>query len=149
MPFIVSDLDEPGWVETFSRVDPSLAPSRCHLLQGQKGLRPNETLDEGVARIDGLLDVAIPGWSSALEWRRRAIVEHETGALDLPGSTWRDRAAIDRGNGVYLVNDMVAAPGLLAEVSVNAAVEAADSVCRPSGPTRLGSIARPHASDSV
>jgi phytoene dehydrogenase-like protein len=130
LPLIISDFDQPGWIETFSRVDASLAPNGCHLLQAQKGLRPNETLDEGVARIELLLDATIPGWKSKVEWRRRATVEHESGAVDLPGMTWRGRPSIDRGDGRWLVNDMVAAPGLLAEVSVNAAIEAARAVAQ-------------------
>lgn len=52
------------------------------------------------------------------------VVEDESGALDLPGTTWRDRPAGDRGDGVFLVGDMVAAPGLLGEVSFNSAVAA-------------------------
>ncbi|HEY6425280.1 MAG TPA: hypothetical protein VIY28_18980 [Pseudonocardiaceae bacterium] len=56
-----------------------------------------------------------------------------TGALDLPGLTWRDRPAIDRGDGVFLAGDMVAAPGLLGEVSVNSAVMAARGALRAAG----------------
>jgi hypothetical protein len=48
-----------------------------------------------------------------------------TGALDSPGKTWRDRPAIDRGNGVFLAGDMVAAPGCLSEIAWGSAVAAA------------------------
>jgi hypothetical protein len=48
-----------------------------------------------------------------------------SGALDPPGATWRDRPAIDRGGGVFVAGDMVAAPGLLSEVAWASAVEAA------------------------
>ena len=48
--------------------------------------------------------------------------------MDLPGTSWRDRPAIDRGDDVYLVGDMVAAPGLLAEVSHTAALTAVASI---------------------
>ena len=123
-PFILSDLDASGWVETFSQVDPSLAPKGEQLVQSQVGLRPGESLDEGVARIEALLDLAFPRWRERETWRRRMAVEDESGALDLPGTTWRDRPAGDRGDGVHLVGDMVAAPGLLGEVSFNSAVEA-------------------------
>ena len=61
---------------------------------------------------------------SAQTWRRRLSVTDETGALDLPGTSWRDRPGVDRGDGVYLVGDMVAAPGLLSEVTLNSALEA-------------------------
>jgi hypothetical protein len=46
------------------------------------------------------------------------------GALDLPGTRWEERPQVDRGDGVFLVDDMVAAPGLLAEVSFNSALAA-------------------------
>jgi hypothetical protein len=51
-------------------------------------------------------------------------MEGRTGALDHPGFSWRDRPAVDRGGGVYLAGDAVAAPGLLSEVSVASALEA-------------------------
>jgi hypothetical protein len=127
-PFVVSDLDEAGWVETFSHADPSLAPPGCQLLQAQKGLRPGETLENGVGRIMGLLDAAVPSWSDSVVWSRRMVVEDETGAVDPVGTTWRDRPGVDRGGDRYVVNDMVAAPGLLSEVSFNAAVTAAERV---------------------
>jgi phytoene dehydrogenase-like protein len=123
-PFILSDLDASGWVAVYSKPDPSLAPRHHQLVQCQAGLRPGETLDEGVARIEQLLDLAYPRWRERETWRRRMAVEDETGALDLPGSTWRDRPASDRGDGVHVVGDMTAAPGLLSEVSFNSAVEA-------------------------
>ncbi len=51
-------------------------------------------------------------------------MDARSGALDPPGSTWRDRPAVDRGDGVYLAGDMVAAPGVLAEVSWASGLEA-------------------------
>ena len=51
-------------------------------------------------------------------------MDGRTGALDLPGTTWRDRPAVDRGEGVYLAGDCVAAPGLLSEVAWASGVEA-------------------------
>ena len=123
-PLLASDFDESGWVETYSLPDPTLAPPGHHLVQTQKGLRPGESLDEGIGRVEALLDATYGGWREQEVWRRRSRVEHSTGALDLPGRTWRDRPPVDRGDGVYLVGDMVAAPGLLAEVSFNSALAA-------------------------
>jgi len=123
-PFVVSDLDEAGWVERFSAPDPSLAPAGHSLLQAQVGLRTDERLDSGVVRIEAVLDLAYPGWREREVWRRRSVVDGKSGALDLPGSTWRDRPGIARGDGVFLVGDMVAAPGMLSEVSFNSALEA-------------------------
>jgi hypothetical protein len=125
-PFIVSDLDASGWIETFSRVDPSLAPAGHHLVQAQAGMLPDEDLDRAVGRIEALLDVGMSGWRSRVVWQRRAHHANATGAVDLPGRTWRDRNAIDRGHGIVLVNDQVAAPGLLSEVSYAAALHGVD-----------------------
>src|SRR5205814_2204237 len=108
-PFIVSDLDASGWVEAYSVADPSLAPAGEHLVQAQAGLRPGELLEEGVARLEELLDTGYAVWRDRETWRRRLSVTDETGALDLPGTSWRDRPGVDRGDGVYLVGDMVAA----------------------------------------
>jgi len=58
-------------------------------------------------------------------WRRTGFAAGRSGALDLPGSTWRDRPAVDRGDGVFLVGDLVAAPGVRAEISINSALHAA------------------------
>jgi phytoene dehydrogenase-like protein len=122
-PFVISDLDAPGWAEAYSVPDPSLAPSGEHLVQAQAGLRPGESLDDGVARLEALLDAGYEDWRERQTWRRRMAVTDESGALDLPGTTWRDRPALTRGEGVYLVGDMVAAPGVLSEVTFNAAIE--------------------------
>lgn len=123
-PFVVSDLDEAGWIERFTAPDPSLAPPGHALLQAQLGLRTGESLESGVARVEAMLDAAYADWREREVWRRRAMVDGKTGALDLPGSTWRERPAIARGDGVFLVGDMVAAPGMLSEVSFNSALEA-------------------------
>jgi hypothetical protein len=42
----------------------------------------------------------------------------------MPGTTWRDRPAIDRSDGTFLCGDQVAAPGCLSEVSFASAIEA-------------------------
>ncbi|NEC49490.1 FAD-dependent oxidoreductase, partial [Actinospica acidiphila] len=57
-------------------------------------------------------------------WRREALADGRTGAVDPPGATWRDRPAVDRGDGVYLAGDRVAAPGVLSEVSFTSALPA-------------------------
>lgn len=130
-PYVLSDLDAPGFCETFTVVDPSLAPSGQHLVQTQTGLRPGEELAAAVARLESLLDAGYDHWRARETWRRRARVHHETGALDRPGTTWRDRPAVDRGDGVWLVNDFAAAPGLLSEVSHRAALAVVDGLGTP------------------
>ncbi|HEX6689325.1 MAG TPA: NAD(P)-binding protein [Solirubrobacterales bacterium] len=123
-PFVVSDLDEAGWIERFSAPDPSLAPAGEELVQAQLPIRPGENIDAAALRLDRLLDVSLPGWRERETWRRRQAMNARTGPLDYPGKSWRDRPAIDRGDGVFLAGDMVAAPGLLSEVSWASAVEA-------------------------
>ncbi|MEY2403203.1 MAG: hypothetical protein QOD38_754, partial [Acidimicrobiaceae bacterium] len=130
-PSIVSDLDEAGWIERFSAQDRSLAPKDHSLLQAQLGARDGENLYDALLRIERLFDETVSGWRARVVWRRRQLVTDASGALDLPGTTWRDRPAIDRGDGVFLAGDMVAAPGLLAEVAWASAVEAASLALRP------------------
>ena len=122
--FAVSDLDSPGWIERFTAQDRTLAPAGEQLIQGQIPLAPDESKADGTARAEQLLDLAFDGWRDRVTWRRESVAAGRTGAVDLPGTSWRDRPAIDRGDGVYLVGDMVAAPGLLAEVSHASALTA-------------------------
>lgn len=123
-PFVVSDLDEAGWVERFSAPDPSLAPEGEELVQAQMPVRPDESTEQAALRLDRLLDVSLPDWRERETWRRRQSMTARTGPLDYPGKSWRDRPVIDRGDNVFLAGDMVAAPGLLSEVSWASAVEA-------------------------
>ncbi|MET7310320.1 NAD(P)-binding protein [Streptomyces sp. NPDC005571] len=123
--FAVSDLDAPGWTERFTAQDRTLAPAGRQLVQGQIPVAPGESKAAGIARAEDLLDLGFPGWRDRVEWRREALAGGRTGAVDRPGTTWRDRPAIDRGNGIYLAGDQVAAPGLLSEVSFNSGMEAA------------------------
>jgi len=123
-PFVVSDIDEAGWIERFSAADPSLAPDGEELVQAQLPVRPGETTEAAALRLDRLLDTGLPEWRERETWRRRQRMTARSGPLDRPGTSWRDRPAIDRGDGVYLAGDMVAAPGLLSEVSWASAVEA-------------------------
>lgn len=122
--FAVSGLDFPAWLERFTAQDRSLAPHGQQLVQGQVPVAPHESKADGTARAERLLDLGFPGWRDRVMWRRDALANGRTGAVDLPGTTWRDRPAIDRGDGVYLAGDQVAAPGVLSEVSFNSAIEA-------------------------
>src|SRR6185437_4390450 len=98
-PFVVSDMDEAGWMER-------------------------------------LMDASLPDWRERVTWRRRQVMDARTGALDPPGSSWQDRPAVDRGDGVFLAGDMVAAPGLLSEVSWASAIEASRLALEAIGTTR-------------
>jgi hypothetical protein len=123
--FVVSDLDAAGWLERYSLPDPSLVPSGESLIQAHLPLREAEDRTDGLVRLEALADQALPGWRERITWRRHGTAQRRTGALDLPGQTWRDRPAVDRGDGVFLAGDMVAAPGLLSEVSFHSGVAAA------------------------
>lgn len=123
--FAVADLDGGSWVERFTAPDPSLAPPGHDLVQGHTGLALEESVEQGVRRLEAVLDGAFPGWRGREVWRRRMEMKGLTGAVDLPGTTWRDRPAIDRGGAVFLAGDGVAAPGLLSEVAFASASRAA------------------------
>jgi phytoene dehydrogenase-like protein len=124
-PFLVSDLDEAGAVERYSAADPSLAPEGEELVQAQMPIRPGEHPDRAGRRLERLLDLSLPDRHERQTWRRRQVMIAQTGAVDPPRTTWRDRPEIDRGDGVFLAGDMVAAPGLLSEVAWASAVDAA------------------------
>jgi phytoene dehydrogenase-like protein len=123
-PWIVSDLESSGWAERYSAQDPSLAPDGEQLVQAQMPIRPDESADEAAQRLERLLDASFEDWRGRVTWRRRQVMDGRSGALDLPGRTWRDRPAVNRGDGVFLCGDQVAAPGCLSEVSFASAIEA-------------------------
>jgi phytoene dehydrogenase-like protein len=124
-PFVVWDLDESGWVERYSANDRTVAPAGHALVQGQIGLKPGESPDDAERRLEALVDLGYRGWRERVTFRRRMVLDGRAGAVDLPGTTWRDRPAIDRGDGVFLAGDMVAAPGLLSDPVVTSALQAA------------------------
>ncbi len=129
-PDIIYDLEDAGFAERFSAHDPALAPRGHELIQAQVGVRPGEPSDHATDRLETLLDTAFDGWRSRTAWSRRQVMDGRHGALDPPGATWRDRPAVDRGDGIFLAGDMVAAPGLLSEVAFNSAIEAGRSAVR-------------------
>jgi hypothetical protein len=124
-PFLVSDLDEGGFSTRVTAVVPSLAPKGESLLQLSIGMRPDEELDHAVGRLEAILDLGYEGWRDRLTWSRRSGVRESTGAIDLPGTTWRDRPPVSYAPGVWLAGDWVAAPGHLAEASCTSAMRAA------------------------
>jgi phytoene dehydrogenase-like protein len=124
-PSVVSDLDEAGWIGRYSATNPSIAPEGEQLIQAQMPIKPSESADAAAVRLERFMDAALCDWRGRETFRRRQVMDGRSGALDLPGSSWQDRPAIDRGEGVYLAGDAVAAPGMLAEVSWASGVEAA------------------------
>lgn len=140
-PFVVVDLQEAGWVERYTAADASLAPDGEELIQAQMPIRPGESADGAGRRLEGLLDASFPQWRERERWRRRQVMEGRTGALDYPGQTWRDRPAIDRGGGVFLAGDMVAAPGCLSEIAWASAVQAGQLALQVAGIPAVGAVA--------
>lgn len=123
-PFVVVDLQESGWVERYTAADPSVAPPGEELIQAAMPIRPGESAASAAGRLEALLDASFAGWRERERWRRRQVMDGRTGALDPPGKTWRDRPAVDQGDGVFLAGDMVAAPGCLSEIAWASAVDA-------------------------
>ncbi|HEY4280864.1 MAG TPA: NAD(P)-binding protein [Conexibacter sp.] len=125
-PFVVWDLDDAGWVERFSAPDPTVAPPGEQLFQAQMPQRPGEAVEQTQARLEALLDHSLrDGWRERVTFRRRMVIAGRSGAADPPGTTWRDRPAVDRGDGRFLAGDAVAARGLLSDPAVTSAREAA------------------------
>lgn len=128
--FVAWDLDAGGFHETYSMQDPAAAPDGETLFQLQMPIRRGEGRAGPARRVEALADLAVPGWRERTTWRRSGSARHRGGALDLPGLTWRDRPAVDRGDGVFLAGDMVAAPGMRGEISVASALRAAGGALR-------------------
>jgi phytoene dehydrogenase-like protein len=122
--FVLSDLDGPGYMERFTVQDPTLAPAGEDLLQAQFPLAPGAPREEALARGETLLDLGLPDWRDRVTYRREALAEGRTGAVDPPGTTWRDRPSVDRGGDVYVAGDQVAAPGVLSAVAFSSALTA-------------------------
>jgi hypothetical protein len=135
-PFVVSDLDDAGWFERYSAADSSLAPDGEELIQAQMPIRPDESPDQACLRLEKLIDLALPDWRERETWRRRTVMDGRSGALDFPGTSWSDRPAVDRGDGVFVAGDMMASPGLLSEVAWGSGVEAARGAVETLAPSR-------------
>ena len=117
-------MDEAGWIGRYSTTDPSIAPDGHELIQAQMPIRPEESVEQTGCACERLLDDSLGTGASRETWRRRQVMDAPLGR---PGPARRDLARpprVDRGDGVFLAGDMVAAPGLLAEVSWASAVEA-------------------------
>jgi phytoene dehydrogenase-like protein len=119
--FRVMDLDDRIYAARYSVADPTLAPPGHELIQIAAACSPRERKTDAERRVHRLLDQTWPGWRAAVRWQRSSVRTHCTGAIDLPGTTWRDRPAISRGNTLAVATDQSAAPGLLAEAGITAA----------------------------
>ncbi|MDR0358810.1 MAG: FAD-dependent oxidoreductase, partial [bacterium] len=135
---LLLDLDAGVYVARYSALDPSLAPAGHDLLQCCAGLRPGERTAGAHRRIQRVLDVAYPDWSDRAVFDRPYLIA-SPGARDPVGSNWRARPAIDRGDGVLLAGDWVAAEGFLAGVCFTSAAAAAECAAKlVTGAARLG-----------
>ncbi len=142
-PWIVSDLDESGWIGRYSssdrhdrpggsRADPDAdadPPRREHRSGGRAPGAADRPVGRGLARAR---DLAPPAGDGRALGRARP-------ARAAPGAT---APPVDRGDGVYLAGDMVAAPGLLAEVSWASGLGGQPAGARRGGAARVRSCGR-------
>lgn len=126
--FRVIDLQDRIYMARYSVVDRSLAPRGADLLQAAAACAPSERLDVAIRRIERLLDMSSPGWRDRISWRRAYLMDGQTGAVDLPGTAWQDRPAVRRSPTLAVATDQSAAPGLLSEVGVSAALSAVEAL---------------------
>ncbi len=122
------DLDNAGFISRYTTKDVSLAPAGGEVIQCTGRRLTEETLDASIDRIRASLEVVYPGLNDGLDWSRRFDGSGRAAPSQAPGTSWRDRPGIDRGEGRFLVGDHVAAPGFLSEVSVVSAVTAIDMI---------------------
>ncbi|HEX6471497.1 MAG TPA: FAD-dependent oxidoreductase [Streptosporangiaceae bacterium] len=132
--FRVIDLDDRIYAARYSLADPGLAPPGHELIQIAAACAPRERKADAERRVRRLLDQSFPGWRAAVRWHRSAMRTNCTGAVDLPGTTWRDRPAVSRGDTLCVATDQSAAPGLLAEVGIAAAQLAVQRLGETRGP---------------
>jgi len=119
--FRLMDLDDRIYAARYSLADPTLAPPGHELIQIAAACSPRERKTDAERRVQRLLDQSWPGWRAAVQWHRSAMRTHCTGAIDLPGTTWRNRPAVSRSKTLTVATDQSAAPGLLAETGITAA----------------------------
>lgn len=117
LPSGLLDVDERLYLARYTAFDRSLAPRSEELVQICCGCRRDERLADTQARIERVLDSIAPAWRGQLRWSRRLLLAGASGAVDLPGHTWRDRPPVTHGDGIFRAGDYVAAPGLFSEVS--------------------------------
>jgi phytoene dehydrogenase-like protein len=139
--FRVMDTDARIYAARYSAADHTLAPPGHELIQIAAACSPRERKSDAERRVHRLLDQTWPGWRAAVRWQRSCVRTRCTGAIDLPGTTWRDRPAIRRSNTLAVATDQSAAPGLLAETAITAAQLAVHRL----GETALPSQAHPRA----
>lgn len=119
--FRLMDLDDRIYAARYSLADSTLAPPGHELIQIAAACSPRERKTDAERRVQRLLDQSWPGWRAAVQWHRSAMRTHCTGAIDLPGTTWRNRPAVSRSKTLTVATDQSAAPGLLAETGITAA----------------------------
>jgi len=119
--FRVMDLENRIYAARYSVADHTLAPPGHELIQIAAACFPRERKAGAERRVQRLLDQSWPGWRAAVRWQRGCVRAHCTGAIDLPGTTWRDRPAVSRSDTLAVATDQSAAPGLLAEAAIAAA----------------------------
>ena len=131
--FVAFDLDAGGFHESYSAQDPTVAPRGESLFQLTMPVRSDERRSDALSRLERFADLTVPEWRQRATWQRSGHAFGRTGALDPPGSTWRDRPAIDRGDDVFLAGDMVAAPGMRGEIAINSGLLAAERAVQAIG----------------
>jgi hypothetical protein len=97
------------------------APLGRDLLQAAVPVGPAVSDADAVARIEATLDVAFPRWRERTTWRRHRTLH----CGDTVGRGGPARAAGAPTDGVFVAGDGTAAGGMLAEIAVNSAVDAA------------------------
>ena len=145
----VLDCDNRIYAARYSHADPTLAPTGHELIQITAACSPGEGKTDAEQRVHGLLDQSWPGWRAAVRWQRSALRTNCTGAIDLPGTTWRDRPAVARTEILAVATDQSAAPGHLAETGIAAARLAVTPPDRSGLPPQACTVTGLQASVSV
>ncbi|MEU9558168.1 hypothetical protein [Streptomyces fumanus] len=124
---LVFDLDEGGFHEGSPWPAPPPRPRARRCTSRGCPYAAGIPAREAARRLERFADQVLPGWRNRATFHRTSTAGNRTGADDPPGSTWRDRPSIDRGEGLRLAGDMVAAPGTRGGIPINSALRAVRS----------------------
>jgi phytoene dehydrogenase-like protein len=132
---VVLGIDQPLYLSVHSRWA-ALAPNGGATIHVAKYLAPH-TDGATAQELEGLLDLAQPGWREHLVERRfysRLTVSNALVTADMGGTAGRPGPNVPEVPGLYLAGDWVGATGMLADAAVASARQAAMLAARESHP---------------
>ena len=127
---VVQDLDQPRFMSTQSQFA-AVAPPEGALITAFKQLDPTDADGNHESDLEGLLDIAQPGWTDHVLHRQFLPKIRAVGALPLAGRGGmggRPAVRVEGAIGLYLAGDWVGREGFLSDTCFASAKRASDLV---------------------